>query len=82
MHLGKALVVTSSSGVSDYVKDDENAVTVAPSDIDAMAFAIERLWQNRERSARLGSEGKLLAAELCSESGVVGHFRRYLHVQI
>ena len=47
MHLGKAMVVTSSSGVADYVTDDENAVTVPPNDVDAMASAIQRLSGSR-----------------------------------
>jgi glycosyltransferase involved in cell wall biosynthesis len=78
MHLGKAMVVTSSSGVADYVKSDENAITVPANDVEVMALAINRLWKDRELCERLGSKGKVLATELCSESVVVTHFRNYL----
>jgi glycosyltransferase involved in cell wall biosynthesis len=78
MHLGKAMVVTASNGVSDYVKNDENAITIPPSDVGALVSGIERLWKNQEVCARLGSEGKLLAAQHCSEANVVDHFRKYL----
>ena len=78
MHLGKAMVVTSSSGVADYVTDNENAITVPPNDVNAMASAIRRLWQDRELCLHLGNEGKMRATKLYNESSVVDHFRNYL----
>jgi glycosyltransferase involved in cell wall biosynthesis len=81
MHLGKAMLVTASSGVADYVKDDINAVTVPANDIDAMISGIRRLWNDKNLCEQLGTESKGLATKLCDESNVVIHFRKYIEAQ-
>ncbi|MCG8557653.1 MAG: glycosyltransferase family 4 protein, partial [Proteobacteria bacterium] len=55
MHLGKAQVVTNSSGVRDYVREDDNGLLVPPGDPDAMAERIEALWNDETSCARMGA---------------------------
>ena len=42
MHLGKAFIITNSSGVADYAVDDANCVTVDAFDAEKLADAIRR----------------------------------------
>jgi glycosyltransferase involved in cell wall biosynthesis len=80
MHLEKAMIVTASSGVDDYVKADNNAIVCAGQDPDSMAAAIKKLWTDPDLCARLGASGKAFALANCSEQNIVDHFRAYLEI--
>ena len=79
MHLGKAMVVTDSRGVRDYVFDGENALLVEPKSPAALAAAIRRLWDDREFCGRLAEHGRLFAAKSCTEGQVAVQFGGFLH---
>lgn len=74
MHLGKAIVVTDSRGVGDYVVDGENAITVAPGSSDGLVSATKRLWQDERYCDCLGERGRAFAALNCTESQIAEHF--------
>ena len=78
MHLGKAFVVTDSSGVHDYVRDGENALTVEPASVEDLTAAVQRLWKDPLLCARLGENGRRFAARECTEEQIAEHFRRWL----
>ncbi|MCG8555146.1 MAG: glycosyltransferase, partial [Proteobacteria bacterium] len=78
MHLGKAQVVTNSSGVRDYVRENDNGLLVPPGDANAMAERIEALWNDETSCARMGAAARRFAREKCSERSSVRHFERYL----
>jgi glycosyltransferase involved in cell wall biosynthesis len=78
MHLGKAMVVTASSGVDDYVLANENALVSPTKDAHAMSTLIEKLWDDRDLCAQLGSNGKSFALENCSEQKITENFQAYL----
>ncbi len=78
MHLGKAMIVTASSGVADYVRDGENALMVPPARSDKLVSAAKRLWEDRALCDRLGNNGRLFASRLCTEEGIADHFRGWL----
>jgi glycosyltransferase involved in cell wall biosynthesis len=74
MHLGKAFVITDSSGVNDYVQDGHNAITCEPRCAESLAAAIRSLWQDPDRCALLAANGREFARKNCSEE----HAAEYL----
>jgi glycosyltransferase involved in cell wall biosynthesis len=77
MHLGRAMIVTDSSGVRDYARHEDNALLVPPRDARALADAVTRLFRSPELTARLGAAGLSFATASCSEASVVRHLRAY-----
>ncbi len=78
MHLGKAMVVTDSAGVTDYIRDGVNAISVNAGSVQSLVPAIKRLWQDRELCQLLGANGRLFAAAECTEERIAEHFRGFL----
>jgi glycosyltransferase involved in cell wall biosynthesis len=78
MHLGKGFIITSSSGVSDYVIHDYNAITCEAFSADAFADAISTLWKNPDKCQQLGENGLRFAEEHCSEASAREHLRNLL----
>ncbi len=78
MHLGKGFIITNSSGVSDYVFHDHNAITCEAFSADALADAISSLWKNPDKSQQLGENGLKFAQEHCSEASAREHLRNLL----
>lgn len=78
MHHRKALVVTDSEGVHDYVRHEDNALLVPPRDPRAMAIAIERLFEDRACAERLAEAGHRFAASHCREQTTVSYLRQYV----
>ena len=78
MHSHKASIVSDSRGVADYVHDEVDGLTVAPGNSQALARAIERLWDEPRLSARLGEAAGAFARAHCDESAAVGYLSRYL----
>jgi len=78
MHLKKALVISNSQGVSDYVQDGVNSLLVPVGDATALASRIRELWNDPARCERMATAGQAFAAVNCSEEQVVDHLRRVL----
>ena len=78
MHLGKAVVISDSAGVRDYVRDGENAVIVPVGSIESLVVAIRRLWDDHALCVKLGKNAQLFAARNCSEECITEHFRGWL----
>ena len=57
MHLKKAMVISNSLGVSDYVQDGVNSLVVPVGDATALACSIRELWNDPRRSERMGAAG-------------------------
>jgi glycosyltransferase involved in cell wall biosynthesis len=77
MHLGKAMIVTASSGVDDYVMANDNALVCPVGEANSLSSLIEKLWGDADLCARLGASGKSFALANCSEQKIVHHFRSY-----
>lgn len=54
MARGKATVVSDTSGVRDYTRDNETAVLVPPGDAAALRAALVRLWNDAPERRRIG----------------------------
>jgi glycosyltransferase involved in cell wall biosynthesis len=78
MYLGKAHVVTASSGLADYLVNGKNALTVPPGDETAMRAAIESLLSNPGLASRLGAAAKMFAEVNCNEGVTADFFVRFL----
>ena len=78
MHLSKAIIVTNSSGVHDYVRDGDKGATVGPGSVDSLVGAIKRFWNDPALCARLGQDAQRFAASECTPDRVADHFRGWL----
>jgi glycosyltransferase involved in cell wall biosynthesis len=58
MARGKAIVITDTPGVRDYISDGETGLIVAPGDEDAMAGAVCRLLADHAERARIGAAAR------------------------
>jgi glycosyltransferase involved in cell wall biosynthesis len=67
MFLEKAIVVTDSSGISDYVKDGWNGLFCRPKDASDLAAKINVLWKDSGKRDQMGANGFKFADEHCSE---------------
>jgi glycosyltransferase involved in cell wall biosynthesis len=76
MHLGKAVAVTGSTGVVDYIRDDINGLAVPAGDTTALVMTIRRLADDLSLRDRLGQAGRRFAKEMCTEEKTVDYFRR------
>jgi glycosyltransferase involved in cell wall biosynthesis len=78
MHLKKAMIITESMGVSDYVEHGVNSLSVPVSDVDALACRIGELWHDPQRACQLGEAGHMFAVANCSEASIINHLRKIL----
>lgn len=78
MHLRKAMAITRSSGVSDYVREGENALTCTAGSVEELTAIIRRLWDDAGLRERLGANGRAMAQECCSEARTRAYFRGVL----
>ena len=58
MARGKAIVVTDTPGVRDYIRDGETGLIVAPGDATAMAQAVTRLLEDPAERVRIGRQAR------------------------
>ena len=61
--MGKALIVSDSSGIRDYVVPGETCLVVPCGDARALRAAIERLLSDEAECARLGANGRRFVEE-------------------
>ncbi len=78
MFLSRAIIATSSAGITDYVTAGQNGLVVPPVDPGALASAIEKLWSDPEAAVRLGRNGRQFALANCTEERTVGYVRDVL----
>ena len=77
MYLSKAIVVTDSAGVSDYVTEGITGLLCAPGDAAAMAKAVQTLWIDRARADRFGEQGREFAESTCSDASTTAEMTAY-----
>jgi glycosyltransferase involved in cell wall biosynthesis len=78
MSFGKAMIVTSSSGVDDYVIPNQNALLFPPKDVNTLSSLIDELWRDADLCNRLGANGMSFALANCTEERITDHFQAYL----
>jgi len=78
MYLKKAMVITHSLGVADYVQDGVNSLLVPAGDADALTVRIRELWTDPQRAEHLGAAGLAFARANCSEQQIINHLKLVL----
>lgn len=76
--MGKAVIVSSSDGIRDFLVPDENCLMVPAHDVDALRAAIERLLREPETCERLGRSARQFAEEHFSKPVFARHFAETL----
>jgi glycosyltransferase involved in cell wall biosynthesis len=66
--MGKALIVSDSPGIRDYIIPGETALTVPCSDVEALRNAMQRLLLEPHTCARLGLNGRRFVEQHCSHA--------------
>ena len=76
--MGKAIVTTDIPGCRDVVKNEESGLLIAPKDITALIFAIERLANDLTLRTRLGFAARKHVEEYFDEKRIISaHFKAY-----
>jgi len=77
-HASKAVIVTGSTGVQDYLQEGHNGLSVPPKVPEAMAQAMRSLWESKDDCQVLGEHGRSYATAHCTEEAVIQYFRGVL----
>ena len=64
--MGKAVVVTASPGIAEFVEDQVNGLVVPSGDAAALARAIDSLWASPDRCEEMGRRNRRLAETVYS----------------
>ena len=79
--MGRALVVSDTAPMRDFIIPGETCLTVPPGDRDALAAAIRRLMAEPDTCTRLGATARRLVEERCAvpvfAERMAGLLRRY-----
>jgi glycosyltransferase involved in cell wall biosynthesis len=70
MYLQKAIVVTDSAGVSDYVEEGRNGIRCRAGDAAQLAEAMRTLWVDTNLAEQFGENALQFAEQYCSEANV------------
>ena len=81
MLLGKAIVITDSTGVHDYVSSNQSALLVPAASPKDFANAIAHLLEDRQLGLRLGQNARHFAEMHCTEGSVINYIEQVLAIQ-
>lgn len=81
--VGKPIVISSATGIAEWLHDGESALIVPPADADALAAAIDRLLTDADLRVRLGASARIVAERYFRADVVAGSilqvYRRVLN---
>lgn len=78
MYMGKAILGTDSSGVTDYLQPGINGRVMPARDPDATAAMIQAMYDDPGTTEKLGEAGRAFAFAHCAEHNTVDYVTRYL----
>lgn len=83
MFFKKAILVTNSLGVHDYIRDNETGLFFEPKNPDDLAYKIEALWDNQSNvdgpnTKALSEAGFAFAIKNCTEKTAINYFESFL----
>lgn len=78
MFFQKAMLVTNSEGVHDYIQDHATGLFFAPKESRDLTEKIQQLWDDRALTQQLATAGYAFAQTHCTEQNVVRYFSDYL----
>ena len=78
MFFNKAIVVTNSLGVQDYIFDDKTGLFCEPKNADDLSEKIQSLWDDPAKNIKLSETGLAFAHEYCTEKTAINYFSDFL----
>jgi len=78
MFYKKAIIITDSSGVYDYIKNEETGLFYEARNADALAEKITYMWEDSARLKKLSDASYQFAHDYCSEKTVVDYFSNFI----
>ncbi len=78
MFFKKAIVVTNSLGVQDYIKDQVTGLFCEPKNADDLSEKIETLWNDETKTKQLSETGFAFANQYCTQKTAVQYFEHFL----
>lgn len=78
MFFKKAIVVTDSLGVHDYIHDEKTGLFCTPKDSIDLSQKIETLWNNPAKIKQLSQAGCAFANQYCTEKTAINYFTDFL----
>jgi glycosyltransferase involved in cell wall biosynthesis len=74
---GKAVIGSKMGGIPELIEDGETGLLCAPGDVSELASALAALWDDPERSIRMGKEARRRAER---EYGPDHHYERIMSI--
>jgi len=74
----KAIIITDSSGVYDYIQGDENGLFYEALNINDLVYQISSLWEDQAKLKRLTQASYDFAMKNCTEQAAVNCFNNFL----
>lgn len=68
----RTLIALDDVSASDYIREDEDGILLAPGDVDGLARSMKDLWENPDRCRAMGAAGHQQVADHF-------HHRNFLH---
>ena len=78
MFFSKAMLISNSRGVHDYIEDRKTGLFFQPGDLGDLINKIQMLWEDRTLSDSLAYEGLSFAHANCTQRTVVRYFNKFL----
>lgn len=79
MFFKKAMIVTNSEGVRDYIHDNQTGLFYQPKEVIDLVEKINRLWSDQSETNALANAGYAFANDKCTEKTIINYFEEYLH---
>jgi glycosyltransferase involved in cell wall biosynthesis len=79
MFFKKAMVVTNSEGVHDYIQENHTGLFYQPKEARDLAEKIEQIWNDSSKANALAENAYQFANDKCTEKTVVNYFANYLN---
>ncbi|MES2500128.1 MAG: glycosyltransferase family 4 protein [Pseudomonadota bacterium] len=78
MFFNKAIVVTNSLGVQDYIFDDKTGLFCEPKNADDLSEKIQALWDDSTKNIQLCEASLAFAHQYCTEKTAINYFADFL----
>ena len=78
MFFNKAIVVTNSLGVQDYIFDDKTGLFCEPKNADDLSEKIQSLWDDPAKNIKLSEAALAFSQEYCTEKTAINYFADFL----
>ncbi len=79
MFFKKAMIVTDSRGIHDYIQNGETGILCQPKDAPDLSGKIEQLWSSPVEIEKLSQKAYQFALAHCTERKVVDYFTHFLN---